>query len=200
MKKEYEYDKLFKGLIIGSGEYISPIIKHLKDPESLPHAAIYDLNVNTVLDNQKITLQLWNLASQHRFRTITNSYYRSAHIILVVFSFTDQTSFSEAKAFVSEIERYAPENVVKILVATDAELISERSVDSSTAKEFAENNGLDLFEVNSNSRDSVMQLVTAGIQRAVANFPQVDRASIAEAHVEELEPEGGNIGRGPGCY
>ena len=58
----------------------------------------------------------WDTAGQERFRTITSSYYRGAHGIIVVFDVTDQESFNNVKQWLNEIDRYANENVNKLLV------------------------------------------------------------------------------------
>ena len=69
----------------------------------------------TLDDNRQVTLQIWDTAGQERFRTITSSYYRGAHGIIVVYDVTDQDSFDNVKQWLQEIERYASENVKKLL-------------------------------------------------------------------------------------
>jgi Ras-related protein Rab-1A len=47
----------------------------------------------------------WDTAGQERFRTITSSYYRGAHGIIVVYDVTDQESFNNVKQWLHEINR-----------------------------------------------------------------------------------------------
>jgi len=63
------------------------------------------------LDGKTIKLQIWDTAGQERFRTITSSYYRGAHGIIVVYDCTDQESFNNVKQWLEEIDRYACDNV-----------------------------------------------------------------------------------------
>ncbi|MCV4785017.1 GTP-binding protein, partial [Escherichia coli] len=57
-----------------------------------------DFKIKTVeLQGKKIKLQIWDTAGQERFRTITSSYYRGAHGIIVVYDVTDQESFNNVK-------------------------------------------------------------------------------------------------------
>ena len=74
-----------------------------------------------------------NFAGQERFRTITSSYYRGAHGIIVVYDCTDQESFNNVKQWLEEIERYACENVNKLLVGNKCDLQTKKVVDTTTA-------------------------------------------------------------------
>lgn len=75
----------------------------------------------------------WDTAGQERFRTITSSYYRGAHGIIVVYDCTDQESFNNVKQWLEEIERYACENVNQLLVGNKCDLQTKKVVDTTTA-------------------------------------------------------------------
>jgi Ras-related protein Rab-1A len=76
----------------------------------------------------------WDTAGQERFRTITSSYYRGAHGIIIVYDITDQVSFNNVKQWLQEIDRYACESVNKLLVGNKVDLINKRVVDPASAK------------------------------------------------------------------
>ena len=75
----------------------------------------------------------WDTAGQERFRTITSSYYRGAHGIIIVYDITDRESFDNVKQWLNEIDRYACENVNKLLVGNKSDLESKRQVRGITA-------------------------------------------------------------------
>jgi Ras-related protein Rab-1A len=52
----------------------------------------------------------------------------------VVYDVTDQESFNNVKQWLNEIDRYANENVNKLLVGNKSDLTSKRVVDYATAK------------------------------------------------------------------
>jgi hypothetical protein len=56
------------------------------------------------------------------------SYYRGAHGIIVVYDVTDAETFEHVKTWLHEIDRYASENVNKLLVGNKSDLTSKRQV------------------------------------------------------------------------
>ncbi|TWW59089.1 Ras-related protein [Takifugu flavidus] len=117
-----------------------------------------DFKIRTIeLDGKTIKLQIWDTAGQERFRTITSSYYRGAHGIIVVYDVTDQESFNNVKQWLQEIDRYASENVNKLLVGNKCDLTTKKVVDYTTAKEFADNLGIPFLETSAKSSTNVEQ-------------------------------------------
>ena len=76
----------------------------------------------------------WDTAGQERFRTITSSYYRGAHGIIVVYDVTDSESFNNVKQWLHEIDRYACEGVNKLLVGNKCDLTTKKQVEYNAAK------------------------------------------------------------------
>merc|ERR1711918_299996 len=98
-----------------------------------------DFKIRTVeIDGKVIKLQIWDTAGQERFRTITSSYYRGAHGIIVVYDVTEMDTFHAVERWMTEIERFAGPDVNKMLVGNKCDMVSKKVVDYSTAKEFAD--------------------------------------------------------------
>eukprot|EP01103_Thecamoeba_quadrilineata_P017784 TRINITY_DN6462_c0_g1_i1.p1 TRINITY_DN6462_c0_g1~~TRINITY_DN6462_c0_g1_i1.p1 ORF type:complete len:200 (-),score=25.09 TRINITY_DN6462_c0_g1_i1:99-698(-) len=154
-----EYDFLFKLLLIGdSGVGKSCLLLRFADDtytESYISTIGVDFKIRTIdLDGKTVKLQIWDTAGQERFRTITSSYYRGAHGIIVVYDVTDQVSFNNIKQWLQEIDRYATENVNKLLVGNKCDL-PNKSVDSKVAKEFAETKSIPFLETSAKNSINV---------------------------------------------
>jgi len=157
-----EYDYLFKLLLIGdSGVGKSCLLLRFADDtytESYISTIGVDFKIRTIeLNGKTIKLQIWDTAGQERFRTITSSYYRGAHGIIVVYDITDQVSFNNVKQWMQEIDRYACENVNKLLVGNKSDLINKRAVDLNAAKEFADALGIPFLETSAKNATNVEQ-------------------------------------------
>jgi Ras-related protein Rab-1A len=175
-----EYDYLFKLLLIGdSGVGKSCLLLRFADDsylESYISTIGVDFKIRTVeLDGKTIKLQIWDTAGQERFRTITSSYYRGAHGIIVVYDVTDQESFNNVKQWLNEIDRYANENVNKLLVGNKSDLTAKK-VDTKTAKAFADEIGIPFLETSAKNATNVEQAfmtMAAEIKNRMASQPAV---------------------------
>jgi len=162
VQPDTEYDYLFKLLIIGdAGVGKSGLILRYVD-NSFTDSYISTIGVDfkqkiIQLNSSLIKLQIWDTAGQERFRTITSSYYRGAHGIIIVYDVTDLESFENTKKWLSEIDRYANENTKKLIMGNKCDLIDRKAVEYSTAKEFADSLGIPLIEVSAKSAVNVDQ-------------------------------------------
>ena len=57
-----------------------------------------------------LQLQIWDTAGQERFRTITQSYYRSAHGVIVTYDITKLETFHNIPRWLEDVKKYAGTN------------------------------------------------------------------------------------------
>ncbi|XP_042431102.1 GTP-binding protein YPTM2-like [Zingiber officinale] len=186
-----EYDYLFKLLLIGdSGVGKSCLLLRFADDsylESYISTIGVDFKIRTVdQDGKTIKLQIWDTAGQERFRTITSSYYRGAHGIIVVYDVTDQESFNNVKTWLNEIDRYASDNVNKLLVGNKSDLTANRAVSYETAKVFADEIGIPFIETSAKDATNVEQAfmaMTAAIKNRMASQPAINNARLTTVQI-----------------
>jgi len=124
------------------------------------------------MDGKTIKLQIWDTAGQERFRTITSSYYRGAHGIIIVYDVTDQVSFDNVKQWLNEIDRYACEKVNTLLVGNKSDLTTKRVVSFEAAKEYADSVEMEFLETsakNSTNVEKAFMVMAAQIKKRMAN-------------------------------
>lgn len=61
-------------------------------------------------------MQVWDTAGQERFRTITQSYYRSAHGAIIAYDITKRATFDSVTHWIKEVEIYGANNVLLVLM------------------------------------------------------------------------------------
>ncbi|KAK1356451.1 GTP-binding protein YPTM2 [Heracleum sosnowskyi] len=197
-----EYDYLFKLLLIGdSGVGKSCLLLRFADDsylDSYISTIGVDFKIRTVeQDGKTIKLQIWDTAGQERFRTITSSYYRGAHGIIVVYDVTDQESFNNVKQWLSEIDRYASESVNKLLVGNKCDLTSQKVVSTETAQAFADEIGIPFMETSAKSATNVEQAfmaMTADIKNRMASQPGSNNAKPSTVQIR-----GQPVNQNSGC-
>ena len=97
-----DYDHLFKLLIIGdSGVGKSSLLVRFADNTFSGNYITtigVDFKIRTInVNGERVKLQIWDTAGQERFRTITSTYYRGTHGVIVVYDVTSGESFVNVK-------------------------------------------------------------------------------------------------------
>jgi len=155
-----EYDFLFKLLLIGNSAVgKSSLLLRFSDNifnESFLPTIGVDFKIRTFdLNNKTVKLQIWDTAGQERFKTITSSYYKGAHGIIMVYDITDKQSFRDIDNWLAEVEKHASENVNKLLVGNKCDLEQNRQVSFEEGKAYAEQLGIKFIETSAKNSVNV---------------------------------------------
>lgn len=113
-------DYLFKLLLIGDTNVGKTclMLRFVDDKYTDNYNATIgvDFKIHTItLDGKTVKVQLWDTAGHERFRTISSSFYRGAHGIIIVYDVTDQSTFDNVKHWMGEIDRYSHAHVTRFV-------------------------------------------------------------------------------------
>ncbi|CDW56825.1 Ras protein Rab 35 [Trichuris trichiura] len=157
-----DYDHLFKLLIIGdSGVGKSSLLLRFADNTFSPNYITtigVDFKIRTItVDGERVKLQIWDTAGQERFRTITSTYYRGTHGVIIVFDVTSGDSFVNVKRWLHEIDQNC-ENVQRILVGNKCDEKERRVVLQVDAQRFADQTNVQYFETSAKENLNVEEV------------------------------------------
>lgn len=110
------------------------------------------------MNNRIIKLQIWDTAGQERFRTVTTSFYRGAHGILLVYDITNYKSLQNVSHWLDQIKKFGSNSVQVVLVGNKSDLVDQRLVDFQKAKEFADFYNIEYFETSAKSSENVQNV------------------------------------------
>ncbi|KAI1293775.1 Ras-related protein Rab-35 [Halotydeus destructor] len=160
-----EYDYLFKLLIIGdSGVGKSSLLLRFADnmfTGSYITTIGVDFKIRTIeVDGEKVKLQIWDTAGQERFRTITSTYYRGTHGVIVVYDVSNGETFANVKRWLHEIDQNC-DLVNRILVGNKNDDPNRKVVVTEDAQRFADQMGIQLFETSAKENINVEEMFMA---------------------------------------
>ena len=157
-----DYDYLFKMVLVGNSS-VGKTCLFLQYSDSVFNESFMptigvDFRIKTLeLDNSFIKMQIWDTAGQERFKTITSSYYKGAHGLILVFDLTDRQSFLDLDNWLVEIEKHASERVVKMLIGNKSDLEGARTVSYEEATNYAKCNGMKYIETSAKTSKNVTE-------------------------------------------
>lgn len=117
-----------------------------------------DFMIKTVeIGNEKVKLQIWDTAGQERFRSITQSYYRSAHALILVYDISCQPTFDCLPDWLREIEEYASSKVLRVLVGNKIDR-EDREIPTHVGEDFAQRHSMYYLETSAKEAENVERL------------------------------------------
>ena len=109
--------------------------------------------------NETCSVKIWDTAGQERFRTLTHSFYKQGHGIIVAFAVNDMTSFEHVGTWLASIKEHADPTVIKILVGNKVDLEGERKVSFQEAETLAKANGMKYYDTSAKTNLNVMEFM-----------------------------------------
>ncbi|XP_054718637.1 ras-related protein Rab-37-like isoform X2 [Uloborus diversus] len=155
------YDVAFKVMLVGdSGVGKTCLLVRYKDGAFLSGVFISTVGIdyrNKVVnvDDTKVKLQIWDTAGQERFRSVTHAYYRDAHALLLLYDVTNKSSFDNTRAWLGEINEYAQDDVVIMLIGNKADSSADRQVMYEDGERLAKEYGVAFMETSAKTGTNV---------------------------------------------
>mmetsp|Transcript_26010 Transcript_26010/g.43853 ORF Transcript_26010/g.43853 Transcript_26010/m.43853 type:complete len:481 (-) Transcript_26010:196-1638(-) len=123
-----------KILLLGDSSVGKSSLIHRITDNTFKHSLVATVGVDYKvrklhINNENVQVQLWDTAGSEKFHKITQSYYRGVHGIMLVYDVSNRKSFRHVSYWLSNISKYANENVQVQLVGNKVDLRLETKKD-----------------------------------------------------------------------
>lgn len=137
------------------------------------HKNSFDLNSNSTIgvdlivkrfekngDNGRMVII--DTAGQEKFKSITRSFYRGAHGIILMFDLSNAETFYSLKNWLKDISEYSKDHLSIVLVGNKTD-VSPRQVLLKDSIKFAVENKLDYFEISVKNENTTIDSIFQGL-------------------------------------
>ncbi len=165
MTDEFKEPNTYKILLVGDSQVGKTSILHRYAEDNILISPITTIGVDFKIKSIRIKddiarLQIWDTAGQERFRSITQSYYRGSHGIILVFDMNNLVSFEGIKEWISTIRKITTHNVKFVLVGNKMDQPPNYSVKMADIANLCEDQNLRYFETSSISGENIDDIFT----------------------------------------
>jgi Ras-related protein Rab-8A len=130
-----------------------------------------DFKIKTInVQDQRVKLQVWDTAGQERFRTITQTYYKGAMGIILVYDCTEESTFNNISNWLKQIEAHASPGVAKVLVANKTDL-ANKVIPTERGQSLAAEYGLKFFETSAKTGSNINEMFFEVADQIVRDRP-----------------------------
>ena len=172
--RERDIDYCFKFVLVGdlhTGK--TSLIRRFVDDtfvENTESTVGIDFKIKTInINGLKVKLQLWDTAGQERFKTITNSYLRGAHAVLIVYDCNNKDSIQSCLDWIRDSNNVN----VRCIVGNKSDL----NHNSTLGKELAEKHNIFWFEVSAKTDHYVGMMFYSLAERCILTMEKLSLQS-----------------------
>lgn len=158
------YDYFIKVLLIGESGVGKTCILLRFSEDSFPivHQTTIGVDFKQKMINYKdksVKIQIWDTAGQERFRTLTNSFYKKANGIILVYDVTNENSFFNVKNWLKQVDLLADPGVIKMIVGNKCDEDSElRKVKFEDGEKLAKEMKIPYFETSAKNNVNITHI------------------------------------------
>ena len=171
----------FKIVMLGnSGVGKTALVERVTDDvfvdSHVPTVGAQYVSLNLTIDNNDITLEIWDTAGQEVFRSLVGFYARDAKGAFLLFDVTEKQSFDDLKQWVEFANDQAAGAKI-ILFGNKIDLNEKRVVSSEDISKFAESMNLTVYEGSAKTGQGVRDAIE-GMADMVLAATQKDTTAV----------------------
>ena len=110
-------------------------------------------------NGENVNVMIWDTAGQDRFRSVTLSFYRQGHGVILVFDVTNEGTFKNVKNWLESIYQNADVNIQKILIGNKCDLEDQRQVSTEDARDLAAQHKMEYFETSAKANTGISEAI-----------------------------------------
>ena len=162
--KRIEVDEIKYKLIVIGDENVgkTSIINRFKSNqftgEYEPTVGLDFQSMSLYIDDQNVTLLLYDTAGQEKYRSLIPLYTKDAHIIFLIYDISNYDSFTNVEKWYDSLSNVNKEEAIFFLVGNKVDLVEERKVKEEEGKEFAEQHNFIFQEISALTGDGIQEL------------------------------------------
>ena len=155
-----ESEMIFKIIIVGNSstgktKIIDRYLKNIFEDNSISTLGFQMNKKEFQIEQDKITVQIWDTAGQEKYASLTSSYYKSAKGALVVYDITDKESFNKIEKLVDDLKNGCDKNIYIILLGNKIDLEDRRVITKEEGENLAQKLNLGFGEVSAKTGDGI---------------------------------------------
>jgi small GTP-binding protein len=124
---------------VGKTSIISAFVYNKFDPEQQRsrHAENLKKELYSPDGSKKLCINVWDTAGQEIYHCIAPQFFKDADAVLLVYSITSLSSFSEINFWLQEVNDKGPEKCIVAIVANQVDRVEEQEVSFEQGQELA---------------------------------------------------------------
>ena len=152
-----KYDYLFKIITLGESNVGKKAFLERFTDNSFDRDGLHIRMKVIEVENKIVKLQIIDTDGEERFRTITKTYYKGAHGIILMYDVTDLYTFKNIKNWIKQVIANGEKSMRKVLVGHKCDE-HDRVVTEAEGKKLAEDYNIAFFESSAKTNKNVSEV------------------------------------------